>query len=179
MNETKFQSNDDIVSRADAFMNRQRSVAPPPPADDFDDLPVLTDVVTPSPQASHPDLEALSHALAEAISKQLAAEIPTLVEASMQAALNSIAWDIRQGLDEITRKAIAERQVKTSQTLVIGYEQQFRVGSRSLLDLLTVQRDLYDAQSNAVFAAFDERVVKGRMIAAIGQLATAYTAESP
>lgn len=114
MNETEFQSNSDIVSRADAFMNRQRSVAPPPPADDFDDLPILTDVVIPSPQVSPPDLDVLSQALAEAISKQLAAEIPTLVEASMQAALDSIAWDIRQGLDEITRKAIAEFTAKHS-----------------------------------------------------------------
>lgn len=74
-----------------------------------------------------------------------------------------------------TRKALSERQVVTSRTLVRGYEQQFRIGQRSLLDLLTVQRELYDYQNSAVIAAFDERVAKGRMIAAIGQLAHAYS----
>lgn len=72
------------------------------------------------------------------------------------------------------RKELAERQVQTSRTLVSGYEQQFRVGRRSLLDLLTVQRDLNDYQNSAVIAAFDERLAKGRMIAAIGKLAIAY-----
>ena len=78
-----------------------------------------------------------------------------------------------------TRKMISERQVESGRTLVMGYEQQFRVGQRSLLDLLTVQRDLFDYQNSAVTAAFDERVAKGRMIAAIGQLAHAYSAASP
>lgn len=114
MTETEFQSNDDIVSRADAFMHRQRPAPfPAQAAEDVDDLPVLTDVVIPSPQQGNPpplspDLDAISQALADAIGKQLAAEIPSLVEASMQAALASIAWDIRQGLEESTRKAIAD-----------------------------------------------------------------------
>lgn len=107
MSDPDFQNSDDIVSRADAFMNRQRPTAPWPA--ELDDLPLLTDVVSPAPSPSPaPDLEALGQALAEAISRQLAAEIPTLVEASMQAAAASIAWDIRQGVEEISRKAIAD-----------------------------------------------------------------------
>lgn len=78
-----------------------------------------------------------------------------------------------------TRKELAQRQVQTSLTLVSGYEQQFRVGRRSLLDLLTVQRDLNDYQNSAVIAEFDEKLAKGRMIAAIGKLAIAYSSSSP
>ncbi len=111
MSEADFLRSDDIVSRADAFMNRQR----PGPAcpEELDDLPLLTDVVAPPPAGetppdASPDLEALSQALAEAIRQRLTAEIPALVEASMQAAAASIAWDIRQGLEEISRQAIAD-----------------------------------------------------------------------
>lgn len=111
MSDPDFQNSDDIVSRADAFMKRQRPAAARP--EELDDLPLLTDVVSPAPASAlppspAPDLEALGQALAEAIGRQLAAAIPALVEASMQAAAASIAWDIRQGLEEISRKAIAD-----------------------------------------------------------------------
>jgi hypothetical protein len=45
------------------------------------------------------------------------------------------------------------------------------------LDLLTVQNDLYNYQSSAIIAAYDERIAKGRMLAAIGKLAAAYYGE--
>ncbi|MGB4672540.1 MAG: hypothetical protein WBH99_01160 [Azovibrio sp.] len=113
MPEPELPHNDDIVSRADAFMRRRQRATPAAPAQEEDDLPVLTDVVTPSPRQDGrptpcPDLDSMSQALAEAISKQLAAEIPVLVEASLQAALASIARDIRQGVEETSRKAIAD-----------------------------------------------------------------------
>jgi hypothetical protein len=57
---------------------------------------------------------------------------------------------------------------------VNGYEQQFRIGSRSLLALLIVQSDLFAYQSRATIATFDERLAKARLLAAIGQLAIAY-----
>ncbi len=73
-----------------------------------------------------------------------------------------------------SRKELAQRQAQTGLKLVYGYEQQFRVGRRSLLDLLSVQNELFSYQSNAASAAFDERIAKGRMLAAIGKLAVAY-----
>lgn len=74
------------------------------------------------------------------------------------------------------RKELALRQAETGLKLVAGYEQQFRIGRRSLLDLLTVQNDLFSYQSSAIVAAFDERTAKGRLLAAIGRLAEAYQA---
>lgn len=78
-----------------------------------------------------------------------------------------------------SRKELALRQVETGIKLVAGYEQQFRIGRRSLLDLLTVQNDLFSYQSNATIAAFEERVAKGRLLAAIGKLAIAYQTAQP
>ena len=72
------------------------------------------------------------------------------------------------------RKKLGERQVITGSKLVTGYEQQFRVGRRSLLDLLTVQTDLYNYQTNTVIATFDELTAHARVLAAMGRLALAY-----
>ena len=72
------------------------------------------------------------------------------------------------------RKELAQRQAQTGLKLVEGYQQQFLVGRRSLLDLLTVQNDLYVYQSSATIATYDERLAKGRMLATIGKLALAY-----
>jgi adhesin transport system outer membrane protein len=74
------------------------------------------------------------------------------------------------------RKRLGVSQVKTGSKLVAGYEQQFRVGRRSLLDLLTVQADLYSYQTNAIVATFDELTAHARVLAAMGKLALAYQA---
>lgn len=74
------------------------------------------------------------------------------------------------------RKIRGERQVQTGMKLVSGYDQQFRVGRRSLLDLLTVQNDLYNYQTNTIIATFDERIAHARILAAMGRLALAYQA---
>lgn len=72
------------------------------------------------------------------------------------------------------RKKLGLSQIQTGQKLVTGYELQFRVGRRSLLDLLTVQSDLYSYQSETVIATFDERIAHARVLAAMGKLAFAY-----
>jgi len=77
------------------------------------------------------------------------------------------------------RKTRGERQVQTGTKLVSGYDQQFRVGRRSLLDLLTVQSDLYSYQSNTIIATYDERIAHARVIAAMGRLAQAYQVSEP
>lgn len=73
-----------------------------------------------------------------------------------------------------SRAELGAKQARTAQSLVSGYESQFRIGRRSLLDLLNVQNDLYSYQSNALIALFDERVAHARIMATIGKLANAY-----
>ena len=77
------------------------------------------------------------------------------------------------------RKELAQRQAATGLKLVQGYEQQFKIGRRSLLDLLTVQNDLLSYQSSETIATFEERILKGRLLAAIGKLAEAYQTSPP
>lgn len=72
------------------------------------------------------------------------------------------------------RAVLGKRQSETASTLVEGYQSQFQIGRRSLLDLLTVQNDLYTYRSNAINAAFDARVAYARIMAATGKLAIAY-----
>lgn len=69
-------------------------------------------------------------------------------------------------------------QVRTAQDLAEGYEQQFRAGRRSLLDLLNIQSDLYTYQSNTAIALNESRLSQARILAGLGQLAQAYT-ETP
>ncbi|GHU10099.1 hypothetical protein FACS1894185_0660 [Betaproteobacteria bacterium] len=135
-------STDALVSRADALMQRQgRSLtqsyttlnllsesspeaAPQAQhADDFDDLPVLTDIV-PSATRSNAldglnvaeapftlpaafddealamDMEHLRDNILDSLRKRLDAEIPTLAEAALQNALPGIIEEIRSGLEE-------------------------------------------------------------------------------
>jgi outer membrane protein, adhesin transport system len=73
-----------------------------------------------------------------------------------------------------SRKELAIRQSRIGLEIVSGYEQQFRVGRRSLLDLLIVQSDLFGYQNRATIANFDILLAKARLLAAIGQLAIAY-----
>ena len=72
------------------------------------------------------------------------------------------------------RIKLGKSQILNGQKLVHGYELQFRVGRRSLLDLLTVQGDLYAYQSESVIATFDERIAHARILAAMGKLALTY-----
>jgi hypothetical protein len=58
--------------------------------------------------------------------------------------------------------------------LVIGYDQQFRVGRRSLLDLLTIQDNLFNYQISLTNASFQRRTAKARILAVLNRLSQAY-----
>jgi outer membrane protein TolC len=73
------------------------------------------------------------------------------------------------------RKVLGISQAKTAQSLVDGYKMQFQVGRRSLLDLLNVQSDLFTYQTNAENAAYEARIARARIMAAIGKLAVSYS----
>jgi adhesin transport system outer membrane protein len=76
------------------------------------------------------------------------------------------------------RSQLGRQQVKTGEALVDGYFKQFQVGRRSLLDLLNIQADSYSYQTNAIIAAFDERVSRARVQAAQGKLAASYAGKA-
>jgi outer membrane protein, adhesin transport system len=72
------------------------------------------------------------------------------------------------------RATLGSRQVKSAKELVSGYDQQFRVGRRSLLDLLTVEDNLFSYQVSVTNASFEERNAKARILAILNQLASSY-----
>lgn len=72
------------------------------------------------------------------------------------------------------RAALGRRQVANAVKLVRGYDEQFRVGRRSLLDLLTIQDNLYSYQTNATNASFEQRITKAKILAILSKLAAAY-----
>lgn len=73
------------------------------------------------------------------------------------------------------RAEMGRDQTQTARSLAYGYEQQFRVGRRSLLDLLNIQSDLFTYQSNAATALHESRLSQARILASLGQLAKAYS----
>jgi len=72
------------------------------------------------------------------------------------------------------RADMGKEQTRTAQTLAYGYEQQFRAGRRSLLDLLNIQSDLYTYKSNTATALNESLLSQVRILAHLGQLANAY-----
>ena len=73
------------------------------------------------------------------------------------------------------RAEMGQQQTRTAQDLAQGYGQQFRVGRRSLLDLLNIQSDLYTYQSNTATALLESRLSQLRILANLGQLASTWT----
>lgn len=84
------------------------------------------------------------------------------------------AWSEWESAKSRTKLGI--RQMAKGKEVVSGYEKQFRVGKRSLLDLLNVQTDLYNYQTAATNAEFEEKIFRARILASLGQLANAYQA---
>lgn len=85
------------------------------------------------------------------------------------------AWS--ELLSARSRAALGKRQSQQGQQVVAGYEKQFRIGRRSLLDLLNVQNDLYSYQTASVNAEFDQKIARARILASTGRLAVSYQAK--
>jgi len=79
-----------------------------------------------------------------------------------------------QYLSTKQRADVGKRQVISAKKLVNGYDQQFRVGRRSLLDLLTVQDNLYGYETQANNAHFENLIARARILAVMNRLALAY-----
>ena len=80
----------------------------------------------------------------------------------------TLAWNAHELLN-LQMQYIKEHVIasKESQT---AYEQQFKLGQRSLLDLLDTENELFEARKEFVGAEFDEIVTQYRLLNATGQL---------
>ena len=109
----------DIVDRADSLMQRRRtfvatrSVPPAPlPVAEDDDLPVLTEVVSPEAAVAEPKTERfddtqvtlLASEIAHAFAEQLASDLPGLLET----ALLNAGKELRTGIATIMESALRD-----------------------------------------------------------------------
>ena len=74
-----------------------------------------------------------------------------------------------------TRADIASQQRVQGEKLVAGYQQQFRMARRSLLDLLNIQGEYASYQQSAALAQYDMKLAEYRISAALGELAAHFT----
>lgn len=122
MDETDDTPANPLLARADAFMQRRRPAAAP----EYEDLPVLTEVVgcdegapplaaetrlareAPMPVLDPDLVEALAHELTRRVHERLAAEIPSLVEAALQSVLGDLTQILQEGIEETSEGAIRD-----------------------------------------------------------------------
>lgn len=110
-----------VLARADALMQRRRQNA----ATEFEDVPVLTEVVSldedvpvvtdvvveetlAEPEIGPAVLRILADELAAEVRAKLAAEIPSLVEASLESLIGRLSEDLRQGVTESADQALRD-----------------------------------------------------------------------
>jgi outer membrane protein, adhesin transport system len=79
-----------------------------------------------------------------------------------------LAWNTR--VEEQTRLVQLERQFASTRQLVDSYTEQFKVGERSLLDLLNTQNTKVNAQIEVVTAGYSVRFADYRLLASAGRL---------
>lgn len=77
------------------------------------------------------------------------------------------------------RIRILSRQAQLSRDLRASYEQEYEVGTRSLLDILNTQNGLFQAEANLINARSLEVFIKYRLMAAVGMLLPTLGIEPP
>ncbi len=76
------------------------------------------------------------------------------------------------------KEFLADHVDSASQT-VIAYEKQYRLGKRTLLDLLNTENELFEARKGYLDAKYDEQYAKYRLMNATGSLLAALRVDTP
>ena len=88
-----------------------------------------------------------------------------------------VSWERMQRQREIY--SLYSTQLITNNTLVSSYNQQFRVGRRSLLDLLDAQNTRFNTEVLALTSNYAHRFAQYRLLAATGQLLDVLNLKAP
>jgi adhesin transport system outer membrane protein len=88
-----------------------------------------------------------------------------------------LAWQHRQGL--IAKQPLVEAQLGWSGKVVEGFQQQFKAGRRSALELLTVQDQAYQAETDAIAVRFERRLADFELARREGTLSRWLPSSSP
>lgn len=80
----------------------------------------------------------------------------------------SLAWNAFDLLNQ--QKQYIQAHVVASKESQVSYQQQFKLGQRSLLDLLDTENELFQSRQAFVNAEFDQVLAQYRLLNATGQL---------
>ncbi|MBB1298824.1 MULTISPECIES: TolC family outer membrane protein [Pseudoalteromonas] len=89
----------------------------------------------------------------------------------------TFAWNANMFLAE--QKGFYEENVGYAEVAQKGYERQFSLGRRSLLDVLDSQIELFTARRNYIESAYDQRKASFRLVNATGRLVRALRVDKP
>ncbi|EGQ7916204.1 TolC family outer membrane protein [Vibrio parahaemolyticus] len=79
----------------------------------------------------------------------------------------------------LQQKEFLADHVDSASETVIAYEKQYRIGKRTLLDLLNTENELFEARKNYLDAKYAEQYAKYRVMNATGQLLNALRVDVP
>lgn len=89
----------------------------------------------------------------------------------------TLAWNARKFI-HVQKQYIREHVVATKDTQQ-SYTQQFKLGQRTLLDLLDSENELFEARKDYLRAEYDEIIAQYRILNATGQLLSALRVTTP
>ncbi|WP_047042847.1 TolC family outer membrane protein [Vibrio mexicanus] len=79
----------------------------------------------------------------------------------------------------VQQKEFLADHVDSASETVIAYEKQYRLGKRTLLDLLNTENELFEARKGYLDAKYDEQYAKYRLMNATGGLLAALRVDTP
>lgn len=79
----------------------------------------------------------------------------------------------------VQQKEFLADHVDSASETVIAYQKQYRIGQRTLLDLLNTENELFEARKGYLDAKYDEQYAKYRVMNAAGNLLVALRVDTP
>ncbi|GAB2661040.1 TolC family outer membrane protein [Vibrio panuliri] len=79
----------------------------------------------------------------------------------------------------VQQKEFLQDHVDSASDTVIAYEKQYKIGKRTLLDVLNTENELFEARKGYIDAKYDEQFAKYRVFNATGTLLDALRVDTP
>ena len=79
----------------------------------------------------------------------------------------------------LQQKEFLSDHVDSASETVMSYKKQYKLGKRTLLDLLNTENELFEARKGYLDAKYDEQYAKYRVMNATGNLLKAFRVEIP
>ncbi|MBP2698701.1 TolC family outer membrane protein [Photobacterium lucens] len=89
----------------------------------------------------------------------------------------TLAWNAYNMLEQ--QKKLLKQNVDAAKAAEMGYEEQFRLGRRSLLDVLDAKVEVFLARKNFIHTEYDHTLAAYRILNAMGKLTYALRVEYP